>query len=211
MLLMHANSREEIKEAFAGDIVALAGLKDTTTGDTLCDPRKPVVLERMEFPEPVIEIAVEPKTKADQEKMGSRSTAWPQEDPSFRVGDRPESGQTIIKGMGELHLDILVDRMKREFKVEANVGAPQVAYRETITRRPRSTTPTRSRPAVRASSPASSWSSSRASRARASLREQDRRRLGAEGVHPGRREGPQVGRWTPASLAGFPMIDFKAR
>ncbi|MFO1037999.1 MAG: elongation factor G [Geminicoccaceae bacterium] len=134
ILLMHANNREEIKEAYAGDIVALVGLKNTTTGDTLCDPAKPVVLERMEFPEPVIEVAVEPKTKADQEKMGVALSRLAQEDPSFRVGTDIESGQTVIKGMGELHLEIIVDRMKREFKVEANVGAPQVAYRETITR-----------------------------------------------------------------------------
>jgi len=135
MLLMHANSREDIKEAYAGDIVAIASLKDTITGDTLCDPLKPVILERMEFPNPVIEVAVEPKTKADQEKMGMALNRLAQEDPSFRVTSDPESGQTIIKGMGELHLEIIVDRMKREFKVEANVGAPQVAYRETITRK----------------------------------------------------------------------------
>ncbi len=134
MLQMHANHREDIKEAFAGDIVAIAGLKDTTTGDTLCDPQKPVILERMEFPDPVIEVAVEPKTKADQEKMGMALSRLAAEDPSFRVASDPESGQTVIKGMGELHLDILVDRMRREFKVEANVGAPQVAYRETFTR-----------------------------------------------------------------------------
>ncbi|MBK8458045.1 MAG: elongation factor G [Phyllobacteriaceae bacterium] len=134
MLQMHANSREDIEEAFAGDIVALAGLKDTTTGDTLCDPLKPVILERMEFPEPVIQIAIEPKTKADQEKMGLALNRLAAEDPSFRVKTDEESGQTIIAGMGELHLDIIVDRMRREFKVEANVGAPQVAYRETITR-----------------------------------------------------------------------------
>ena len=133
MLLMHANDREDIKDARAGDIVALAGLKDTTTGDTLCDPAHPVVLERMEFPEPVIEIAVEPKTKADQEKMGQALQRLAAEDPSFRVQSDEESGQTILKGMGELHLEILVDRMKREFKVEANVGAPQVAYREKMT------------------------------------------------------------------------------
>ncbi len=134
MLLMHSNNREEIKYAEAGDIVALVGLKDTTTGDTLCDPAKPIVLERMEFPEPVIEIAVEPKTKADQEKMSQALQRLASEDPSFRVAVDHESGQTIIKGMGELHLDILVDRMKREFKVEANIGAPQVAYRESITK-----------------------------------------------------------------------------
>ncbi|MDB5366661.1 MAG: fusA [Rhodospirillales bacterium] len=135
MLLMHANTREDIKEAFAGDIVAIASLKSTTTGDTLCDPAKPIVLERMEFPEPVIEVAVEPKTKVDQEKMGQALSRLAQEDPSFRVTVDHESGQTIIKGMGELHLEIIVDRMKREFKVDANVGAPQVAYRETITKR----------------------------------------------------------------------------
>jgi len=134
MLLMHANSREDIKEAHAGDIVAICGLKDTTTGDTLCDTVKPVILERMIFPEPVIEVAVEPKTKADQEKMGLALSRLATEDPSFRVTSDIESGQTIIKGMGELHLEIIVDRMKREFKVEANVGAPQVAYRETITK-----------------------------------------------------------------------------
>ena len=132
MLLMHANNREEIKEARAGDIVALVGLKDVTTGETLCDPSKPIILEKMDFPDPVIEVAVEPKTKVDHEKMGQALARLAQEDPSFRVNTDEESGQTIIKGMGELHLEILVDRMKREFKVEANVGAPQVAYRETI-------------------------------------------------------------------------------
>jgi elongation factor G len=134
MLLMHANSREDIDEAFAGDIVALAGLKETTTGDTLCAKNAPIILERMEFPDPVIELSVEPKTKADQEKMGIALSRLAAEDPSFRVSTDHESGQTIIKGMGELHLDILVDRMKREFKVEANVGAPQVAYRESLAR-----------------------------------------------------------------------------
>ena len=134
MLLMHANSREDIKEACAGDIVAICGLKNATTGDTICDPSKPIILVRMIFPEPVIEVAVEPKTKADQEKMGIALSRLAAEDPSFRVTSDYESGQTIIKGMGELHLDIIVDRMRREFKVEANVGAPQVAYRETITK-----------------------------------------------------------------------------
>ncbi len=134
MLLMHSNNREEIKKAYAGDIVALVGLKDTTTGDTLCDPAKTIVLERMEFPDPVIEIAVEPKTKADQEKMSIALQRLAAEDPSFRVSVDHETGQTIIKGMGELHLDIIVDRMQREFKVGANIGAPQVAYRETITK-----------------------------------------------------------------------------
>jgi elongation factor G len=132
MMMMHAINREEIDEAFAGDIIALAGLKDTTTGDTLCSEKDPVVLETMTFPEPVIEIAVEPKSKGDQEKMGVALARLAAEDPSFRVETDIESGQTIMKGMGELHLDILVDRMRREFKVEANIGAPQVAYRETI-------------------------------------------------------------------------------
>ncbi|WP_232495572.1 elongation factor G [Novosphingobium kaempferiae] len=130
ILEMHANERKDIDEAYAGDIVALAGMKETTTGDTLCAERAPIVLERMEFPEPVIELSVEPKTKADQEKMGIALNRLSAEDPSFRVSTDHESGQTIIKGMGELHLDIIVDRMRREFKVEANVGAPQVAYRE---------------------------------------------------------------------------------
>ena len=134
MLLMHANKREDLKDAYAGDIIALAGLKDTTTGDTLCDQAHPIVLENMEFPDPVIELAVEPKTKADVEKMGLALSRLAMEDPSFKVSSDPDSGQTIIKGMGELHLEIIVDRLKREFKVECNVGEPQVAYRETITK-----------------------------------------------------------------------------
>ena len=134
MMMMHSNNRQEIDEAFAGDIIALAGLKETTTGDTLCDMQKPVVLETMTFPNPVIEIAVEPKTKNDQEKMSQGLSRLAAEDPSFRVETDLESGQTIMKGMGELHLEVLVDRLKREFKVEANIGAPQVAYRETISR-----------------------------------------------------------------------------
>jgi len=133
MMMMHSNNREEIEEAFAGDIVALAGMKETTTGDTMCDVTKPVVLETMTFPDPVIEIAIEPKSKNDQEKMSTGLQRLAAEDPSFQVSSDPESGQTIMRGMGELHLDILVDRLKREFKVEANIGAPQVAYRETIT------------------------------------------------------------------------------
>jgi len=133
MLLMHSNNREDIKEAYAGDIVALAGLKDTRTGDTLCDPNKsPVILEKMNFPEPVIEIAIEPKSKADQEKLGVALAKMVAEDPSFTVFTDQESGQTIMKGMGELHLDIKVDILKRTYKVEANIGAPQVAYRESL-------------------------------------------------------------------------------
>jgi elongation factor G len=135
MLLMHANNREDIKEAYSGDIVALAGLKDTRTGDTLCDINKPVILEKMEFPEPVIEIAIEPKSKADQEKLGVALAKLAAEDPSFRVSTDQESGQTILKGMGELHLDIKVDILRRTYKVDANIGAPQVAYREKLTKR----------------------------------------------------------------------------
>jgi elongation factor G len=135
MLLMHANNREDIKEAYAGDIVALAGLKDTRTGDTLCDMQKPVILEKMEFPEPVIEIAIEPKSKADQEKLGIALQKLAAEDPSFRVSTDQESGQTILKGMGELHLDIKVDILKRTYKVDANIGQPQVAYREKLTKK----------------------------------------------------------------------------
>src|SRR5271167_989719 len=135
MLLMHANNREDIKESYAGDIVALAGLKDTRTGDTLCDMQKPVILEKMEFPEPVIEIAIEPKSKADQEKLGVALAKLAAEDPSFRVSTDQESGQTILKGMGELHLDIKVDILRRTYKVDANIGAPQVAFRERVTKR----------------------------------------------------------------------------
>ena len=134
MMMMHSNNREEIEIAHAGDIVALAGMKETTTGDTLCDTANPVVLETMTFPDPVIEIAVEPKSKNDQEKMSLGLQRLAAEDPSFQVTTDLESGQTIMRGMGELHLDILVDRLKREFKVEAAIGAPQVAYRETITK-----------------------------------------------------------------------------
>jgi elongation factor G len=135
MLLMHANDRQDVKEAFAGDIIALAGLKEVRTGDTLCDANKQVILERMEFPDPVIEIAIEPKSKADQEKLGLALSKLANEDPSFRVSTDPESGQTILKGMGELHLDIKVDILRRTYKVDANIGAPQVAYRETVTRK----------------------------------------------------------------------------
>jgi elongation factor G len=135
MLLMHANNREDIKEAYAGDIVALAGLKEARTGDTLCDPDKQVILEKMEFPEPVIEIAIEPKSKADQEKLGVALAKLAAEDPSFRVSTDQESGQTILKGMGELHLDIKVDILRRTYKVDANIGAPQVAFRERVTKK----------------------------------------------------------------------------
>ncbi len=133
ILQMHANSRQEITEVYAGDIAAAVGLKDTTTGDTLCDENDPVILESMVFPEPVISLAIEPKTKADQDKMGIALQKLAEEDPTFRTHTDEETGETIISGMGELHLEIIVDRMRREFKVEANIGAPQVAYRETFT------------------------------------------------------------------------------
>src|SRR4029079_2116776 len=135
MLLMHANNREDIKEAYAGDIVALAGLKEVRTGDTLCDPNQPVILEELEFPDADLEIAIEPKSKADQEKLGVALAKLAAEDPSFRVSTDIESGQTILKGMGELHLDIKIDILRRTYKVDANIGAPQVAFRERITRR----------------------------------------------------------------------------
>ena len=205
MLLMHANNREDIKEAFAGDIVALAGLKDTRTGDTLCDPQKAVILEKMEFPEPVIEIAVEPKSKADQEKLGIALAKLAAEDPSFRVSTDQESGQTILKGMGELHLDIKVDILRRTYKVDANIGQPQVAYREKLTRRQeidythkKQTGGTgqfaRVKFVVEPNEPGAGFA----------VRVEDRRRRGAEGVHPGRREGPELGprRGRPRRLPG---------
>ncbi len=210
MLLMHANNREDIKEAFAGDIVALAGLKEVRTGDTLCDPQKPVILEKMEFPDPVIEIAIEPKSKADQEKLGVALAKLVAEDPSFRVHTDQESGQTIIKGMGELHLDIKVDILKRTYKVDANIGAPQVAYREKITRAATGRlypqeADRRSRP-VRADQ-----DRRRAVRAgrRVCVRERDRRRLGAAGSssRPSRRASKaSLG---SGVLAGFPVVDIK--
>jgi elongation factor G len=135
LLLMHANKREEIQSASAGEIVAVVGLKNVHTGDTLCDPNNAVLLENIVFPEPVIQIAVEPKTKGDQDKMGEALHKLGQEDPSLRIKSDEETGQTLLSGMGELHLEIIVDRMKREFNVEANVGKPQVAYRETITKK----------------------------------------------------------------------------
>ncbi len=194
MLLMHANHREDIKEAYAGDIVALAGLKDARTGDTLCDPQKPVILEQMDFPDPVIEIAVEAKTKGDQERLGVALQRLAAEDPSFYVSTDPESGQTILKGMGELHLDIKVDILKRTYKVDVNVGAPQVAYRETITR------PTTIDYTHKKQTGGSGQFArvklevdSRGVGSRLVIRGQGRRRVGAEGVHPRRREGHQVG------------------
>ena len=194
MLLMHANNREDIKEAYAGDIVALAGLKDTRTGDTLCDPQHEVILEKMEFPDPVIEIAIEPKSKADQEKLGVALAKLVAEDPSFRVHTDQESGQTIIKGMGELHLDIKVDILKRTYKVDANIGAPQVAYRERITKTV--TVDYTAQEADRRHRPVRAGQDRRRAdrdRHRLRVRERGGRRRGAEGIHPGRREGPGVG------------------
>ena len=152
ILQMHANHREEIDEVYAGDIAAAVGLKDTFTGDTLTDPDHPVILESMTFPEPVIEVKIEPKTKADQDKLGIALQRLAEEDPTFRVKTDPETGETLIAGMGELHLDVLVDRMMREFKVAANIGKPQVSYRETVRRKPpRATVASSARPAARAS------------------------------------------------------------
>ena len=190
LLQMHASERSEIKEVRAGDIAAAVGLKDVTTGDTLSDPHKVIILEKMEFPEPVISVAVEPKTKVDQEKMGLALQRLAKEDPSFRVHTDQESGQTIISGMGELHLEIIVDRMKREFKVEANVGKPQVAYRETMrgTRRVRGQVRApvgRPRP-VR---PRVAQDRAAAAGQRLRVRQRHRRRRGAARVHPGRRQG----------------------
>ena len=200
MLLMHANNREDIKEAYAGDIVALAGLKDTRTGDTLCDPQQAVILEKMEFPEPVIEIAIEPKSKADQEKLGVALAKLAAEDPSFRVSTDQESGQTILKGMGELHLDIKVDILRRTYKVDANIGAPQVAYRETHHQEGRGRlhaqeADRRHRPVRRVKfivEPNETGTGFE-------FEIEGRRRLGAEGIHPGRREGPRSRCSAPAS------------
>ena len=211
MLQMHANSRADIEEAFAGDIVALAGLKDTTTGDTLCDPLKPVILERMEFPEPVIQIAIEPKTKGDQEKMGLALHRLAAEDPSFRVKTDEESGQTIIAGMGELHLDIIVDRMRREFKVEATVGAPQVAYRETITR-------THEEDYTHKKQTGGTGQFARVKIIfepnpdgdEFVFEVEDRRRRRSEGIHPGRRRRASRACMSSGPLAGFPMLGVKA-
>ncbi len=210
MLLMHANSREDIDEAFAGDIVALAGLKETTTGDTLCAKNAPIILERMEFPDPVIELSVEPKTKADQEKMGIALNRLAAEDPSFRVSTDHESGQTIIKGMGELHLEILVDRMKREFKVEANVGAPQVAYRESLAK-PVDVDYTHKKQSGGTGQFGARQDQGRPGRARRGhhLHRRDQGRQHSEGIYPLGREGHARDRRPAATLIGFPIIDFE--
>ena len=168
LLKMHANKREEIKEVYSGDIAAAVGLRSVTTGDTICDEQKPIVLEAMDFPEPVIPLAIEPKTKADQEKLGIGLGKLQAEDPTFRVHTDTDTGQVVISGMGELHLEIIVDRLKREFNVEASVGKPQVAYKETLTPRPRPRGATSGRRAAAASTATSRSASPRASRARAS-------------------------------------------
>ena len=206
MVMMHSNKQDEITEAFAGDIVAIAGLKETTTGDTVCDPNKPVVLETMTFPDPVIEIAVEPKSKADQEKMSVGLQRLAAEDPSFRSRRTTESGQTIMKGMGELHLDILIDRLKREFKVEANIGQPQVAYREKIGRGAE----------IDYTHKKQSGGTGQFARVKLEfepleirlwlyLRKQDRRWCGSEGIHPGRRKrsGKRQGKRPSGWLSGY--------
>ena len=197
----------------AGHIVAVMGLKDTTTGETLCDPSNPVILESMDFPAPVIHVAIEPKTKSDQEKLGTAIQRLSDEDPTFQVRTDEETGQTIIAGMGELHLEVLVDRMRREFNVEANVGKPQVAYRETITqaRSRRSTTPTRSRPVGPASSPrCRSTSSRRRARARAATSSSTRSPVAASRASTSRRWTPAARRpWSTACSPGYPMVDVK--
>ena len=210
MYLMHANDREQIEEAYAGDIVALAGLKDTRTGETLCDPNKPVLLEKMEFPEPVIEQAIEPKSKADQEKMALALQKLAAEDPSFRVTTDAESGQTRIKGMGELHLDIKIDILRRTYKVDVNVGAPQVAYRETLARSTEiDYTPQSDQGGTGSSSLASScaWSPMRPARVTSS----PPKIVGGvvpEEYIPGVEKGIKSV-WESGVLIGFPMVDMK--
>ena len=210
MLLMHANNREDIKEAYAGDIVALAGLKDTRTGDTLCDMQKPVILERMEFPEPVIEIAIEPKSKADQEKLGVALSKLAAEDPSFRVSTDQESGQTILKGMGELHLDIKVDILKRTYKVDANIGAPQVAYRETLSEEDRDQL--HPQEADRRHGPVRRVKFDRSSRREPARARQFESKIVGGAVPkeyiPGVEKGVESV-MTSGSLAGFPVVDVK--
>ena len=209
---MHANKREEIERATAGHIVAVMGLKDTTTGDTLCGPEAPVILESMNFPAPVISVAIEPKSKGDQERLGTAIQRLAEEDPTFQVRTDEETGQTIIAGMGELHLEVLVDRMKREFRVEANVGKPQVAYRETIRKQGRqgSTTPTRSRPVGRASSPRCRSRSSRRAAGDGGYEFVNKvtgGRIPREyipSVDAGAQEAMEFG-----ILAGYPMVDVK--
>jgi elongation factor G len=184
LLKMHANKREEIKEVYAGDIAAAVGLKQVSTGDTLCDEKKPIILESMDFPEPVISLAIEPKTKGDQEKLGQGLAKLMAEDPTFRVNTDEQTGQVVIRGMGELHLEIIVDRLKREFSVDASVGKPQVAYKETLTpsggwRRALRAPDWRTR-SVR---PRQDSLCSPRSRAPVCVRERDRRRLNSEGIH----------------------------
>ena len=194
ILRMHANKREEVKVCYAGNIYAAVGLRDTRTGDTLCDEKHPIVLERMDFPDPVISIAIEPKTKADLDKLGVSLQKLAYEDPSFRTYTNEETGQTIIAGMGELHLEIIVDRLKREFKVEANVGKPEVAYRETISKKVRASRATSSaRPAATASTATCASISSPASAARASSSRTTSSAASSRRVHPLDREGHSRG------------------
>ncbi len=213
ILRMHANKREELTEADSGNIYAAVGLKDTRTGDTLCDEKRPIILEKMIFPEPVISIAIEPKTKADVEKLGIGLQKLAAEDPSFRIHTDEESGQTIISGMGELHLDIICDRLKREFKVESNVGKPEVAYREAISKERQMRVQVRQ--AVRWARPVRSRAPrDRARRARHGLRvrQRHRRRRHPERVHPRHREGRARGhgtrraRWLPARRHVVPPL-----
>ena len=211
ILQMHANRREEIREVYAGEIAAAVGLKNVTTGESLCDRGRPITLERMEFPKPVISVAVEPRTKADQERMGVALGKLAHEDPSFRVGNDQESGQTIVSGMGELLLEIIVDRLRREFKVNANVGKPQVAYRETLRRRVE-----QEGRFVRQSGGRGQyghvWAADRASRAgsRLRVRERDHCRGGVpKGVHPGGREGEVRDAMENGVFAGYPVVDVK--
>ena len=207
---MHANHREEIDEVYAGDIAAAVGLKDTFTGDTLCDPDHPVVLETMTFPEPVIEVTIEPKTKADQDKLAIALQRLAEEDPTFRVKTDPETGETLIAGMGELHLEVLVDRMVREFKVAANVGKPQVAYRETIRRAGQGQRPLR--PPDRRQGPVRPRRhQARAAREgrRLRVRRQDRRRHDPARVHQAGRRRASRRRSRRASSPGYPVVDVK--
>ena len=209
---MHANKREERPSAVAGQIVAVMGLKDTTTGDTLCDPDKPVVLESMTFPAPVINVAIEPKTKSDQEKLGTAIQRLAEEDPTFQVRTDEETGQTIIAGMGELHLEILVDRMRREFKVEANIGRPQVAYRETVRRKVEKVEYTHKKQtggSGQFAQGAHQPGADRRRRRRLRVREQGHRWPHPAGVHPvGGRRLPG-GRASSACWPGYPMVDVK--
>ena len=208
--MMHANDREEVDEVYAGDIAAGVGIKQIVTGDTLAAPDAPIKLEKIDFPEPVIKVAVEPKTKSDQEKMSVALGRLAEEDPTFQVADNEETGQTEISGMGELHLEVLVDRMKREFNVEANVGSPQVSYRETIRGTAEKVEGTLRPPDRRLGPVRHRLHRHRAGARRGlRLRHQDQGRLGPDRVHPGGREGRRGGAARPACKAGYPMVDVR--